>query len=200
MPIDYYDQTALVELGKPVALLGWLSTVTRRVGHRIASLAGLPVADLDRLVEHDAGCSVAQLLAEKGEPAYRRLEQCRLEATLHDRPAGILILGDGTLLDDANLSQVKGAAILVALDLDLPGLFWQVRKLSSDSAAGAWHPIWPMPERLDDLRPFYDRRHRVFEEADVHLDVRGLGPGGVARRVLEEVPDLRPVLEPWSAF
>lgn len=198
MPIDYYDPTSLVQLRRPVALLGWLSSVTRQVGHRIASLAGLPVADLDRLIEHEAGCSVAQLLAEKGEPAYRRLEQNRLDAALRDRPAGILVLGDGTLLDDANLSRVRDDAMIVALELDLPGLFWQIRKLSGDSATGLWHPIWPTPERLDDLRPFFERRRRVFEQAEVRVDVRGLGPGGVARRVLEEVPELRPVLEPWS--
>lgn len=198
MPIDYYEQAALVELRQPVALLGWLSTVTRQAGHRIASLAGLPVADLDRLIEHDAGCSVAQLLAEKGEPAYRALEQERLRAALRDRPAGILILGDGTLLDAANLSHVRDRATIVALDLDLPGLFWQVRKLSAETADGAWHPVWPTPQRLDDLRPFYQRRRRIFEEADIVVDVRGLGPGGVARRVLEEIPELRPILEPWK--
>lgn len=198
MTTDYYDPTALVELGRPVALLGWLSTVTRQVGHRIASLAGLPLADLDRLIEHEAGCTIARLFAEQGEPAYRRLEQERLDAALRSRPAGILVLGDGTLLDDANLSRVREGASLVALDLDLPGLFWQIRKLSADPAGPSWHPVWQTPERLDDLRPFYERRRRVFEQAEIRVDVRGLGPGGVARRVLEQVPELHPVLEPWS--
>lgn len=197
--MDYYEQSPLVDLERPVALLGWLSAITRQVGHRIASLAGLPIADLDRLVEHDAGCSVAQLLSEKGEPAYRQLEGERLESALRDRPPGILILGDGTLLDDANLSRVRERASLVALDLDLPGLFWQVRRLSADPVAGSWHPVWPTPDRLDDLRPFYDRRRGLFAEADFLVDVRGLGPGGAARRVMELVPELQPVLEPWEA-
>ena len=154
----YYDHHPTVRLERPIALAGYVGEENRLLGYKMAALCGLPSADLDRLVEHHAGSSVWDLIWQQGEASYRALEHRCLKKILQERPAGVLSLGDGTLIDPANRQLVEQEAHLVVLERDLPHCFFSLKR-GPRSDKDFWHPLHAGPlERLETLRPYFDRR------------------------------------------
>lgn len=186
----YYDYHPLHALDRPLVIAGYLADETRVVGFRLAALTGLPVNSLDRLVEHRAGKSVWDLIWNDGEPAYRRLESELLARSLRERPHGILALGDGALIDDDNLRQVRRAAHLVVLDLDLPNLYWRL-KGSGEADKEFWHPLHAGPvERFEQIKPFYQRRQPGFASADHRVEMAGRGSAQTVERLIKLLGEL----------
>jgi shikimate kinase len=69
------------------------SVVARILGERL----GVAVADLDAMLEAEAGCSVAELFERDGEPAFRRREVRLLDQALA-AGADIVACGGGIVL------------------------------------------------------------------------------------------------------
>jgi shikimate kinase len=69
------------------------SVVARILGERL----GVAVADLDAMLEAEAGCSIAELFERDGEPAFRRREVRLLEQALA-AGADVVACGGGIVL------------------------------------------------------------------------------------------------------
>lgn len=190
----YYDPAPRALLDKPVALVGHLSDEVRVVGYRLAALWGLPAASLDRTIEHRAGKSIQHLLLSESESSYRRHERVELARLLRDRPAGVLTLGDGTLLDPDNRALLERDSHLVALELDLVTLYWKVSgdgEPSRGRNASDFQPVWTPqhtepPRGFEQVRPFWQPRQEAFQAAPHRIDVSGLDRAGTVR-ALEEL-------------
>ena len=124
----YYDYHPTVHLERPLVLAGYLGEENRLLGLKLAALAGLPSTDLDRQIEHHAGRSIWDLVWNQGEASYRALERRYLVRLLRERPAGILSLGDGTLIDEDNRRLVEKEAHLVVLSRDLAHCFFSLKR------------------------------------------------------------------------
>jgi len=198
----YYDYHPLADLDRHLVLAGFLTDETRTVGYRLAALTGLPFTDLDRKIEHHAGQSVWDLILNEGETVYRQFEHRQLRRALDDTPPGILTLGDGALIDEANLRTVVERATLVVFDLDLSSCFFRYRSRyrsrdPSEAApeGGPWHPIYPGPLLgLESIRPFYQQRRGGFDAAHVKIDVRGKNLSQSLDAAFEALPALKPAV------
>jgi shikimate kinase len=130
------------------------STVASAVG----VLLGRPAIDLDRVIEGEAGDSVARIFAAEGEVGFRQREAAELRRQLKGRV--VVALGGGALLDDDSWRLVKEAATSVWLDVPLPVL-WQ--RAGED-------PLRPLSlDRAEFDRRFYARRGR-YSECDHRVD------------------------------
>lgn len=181
----YYDYHPLVHLDRHFVLAGYFGAETRQIGFQLAALTGLGVNDLERTIEHFAGQSTWNLLADHGEAHYRRLEKHHLHRLLDAHPRQIITLGDGTLMASANRRKVLEDADLVVLDLDLASCFWRIWKGSSTTAK-PWHPLYPEPvEQMEQVRPFHDLRRRGFATAKHRIDVSQRRRGEVVEQLIE---------------
>ena len=171
----YYDHHPLVTLDRHLVVAGYFGAETRQVGFQLASLTGLGVSDLDRTIEHYAGKSIPAVIWEEGEEYYRLQERRYLERLLAARPWEILSLGDGTLIDPANRMRVLAVADLVILDRDLANCYWWIKRHPPEEGAD-WHPLYPGAlERIEQLRPFQQRRQPGFAQAHLRIDLAGKG-------------------------
>lgn len=86
-----------------IVLIGFMGAGKSTVGPVLARLAGCPFIDLDRVIEHAVGRSVADIFRREGEAGFRVRERAALEKALGPG-AGSLILavGGGTVLDADN--------------------------------------------------------------------------------------------------
>ena len=183
----YYDYHPLVTLDRHLVVAGYFGAETRQIGYQLAALNGLGFSDLDRTIEHYAGKSIWELVWTEGEERYRRLERRHLRRLLAARPLGVITLGDGTLIDEANRRRVLDEAHLVVLDLDLPNCYWRIKggPLADEEY---WHPLYPGPiERFEQIRPFHELREPGFAEASHRIDLRGKGRSEAVDRLMEIV-------------
>ena len=185
----YYDGHPLVTLTRHIALAGLVTADTARIGHQLASLTGLTLIDLDRQIEHEAGRSVWEVILEEGAASYRLFENQCLDRALADRPYGVLVLGDGTLLDDENRRLVADQTTLVALERDLPNCYWRLQTIQQEQNRTAWHPMFPDPlTSLDQVRPFFQQRQPTLGVAHHALPMAGQSVGETVQRLMELLP------------
>ncbi|RIL05855.1 MAG: shikimate kinase, partial [Proteobacteria bacterium] len=76
-------------------LVGLMGAGKSAVGEALAAALGLRFEDTDAAIERRARRSVAQIFAERGEPAFRALERAAIER-LAGRPV-VAALGGGAI-------------------------------------------------------------------------------------------------------
>lgn len=187
----YYDHHATLQLERPLAVAGMIGSPYRHTAYHVSSRTGLPFTDLDRKVEHEAGQSLWDLVSLRGEPALRELEREVLQQTLRARPAGIIALGDGTLLDTANKEAVLEEATLVLLDMDLATTYWHIRR-HEEAHGRLWNPFLPSPiTGIDQLRPVFQRLEPSLRDAHWVLPAAGRHSSQLALEIIRRLQEVK---------
>lgn len=181
---NYYEPGPLVLLQRPVALIGFLGVDQHGLGRDLAALSGLPLSEVDRWIEHEAGQSLVALVQTQGIAALRQLEDRFLAQALAARPPGIVVLGDGALLKEANLRQVLAQATLVYLKLSLASIYWKLRH----PALGPHPLLLQPPASTAQLRPLLAERQGGFDQAHVTLDMDEMTREAALRYLLDKLP------------
>ncbi|MDQ3003976.1 MAG: shikimate kinase, partial [Chloroflexota bacterium] len=102
-----------------IFLYGPPGTGKSTVGKILARNLELAFVDLDRVIETNAGMSIAQIMEQRGESAFRELESSALQA-ISDEKESVIALGGGALLNVANheFAQEVGKVVLLMAELD----------------------------------------------------------------------------------
>src|SRR4051812_34093201 len=111
---------------RPLILNGFMATGKSTVGALVAQRAERPFIDLDRLIETEAGSTVEQVFAARGEAAFRSLERAALGRILAEAQAGavapVIAVGGGALLPrDLRLKAID-ECVVVTLEGSAPEL------------------------------------------------------------------------------
>lgn len=145
------------------------------VGALVARALGRDFVDIDRMVEREAGASVATIFARDGEAAFRVRERAAVARALAETKPSVISLGGGALEDDETFAAMRNHR-LVWLKATVPALAARLsgngdRPLLSGDPLARLHA-------LDAAREPRYRQARVIVDA-------GLAPKGVAASVLE---------------
>lgn len=172
----YYDYAPTVSLARPVAFVGHPGCAYREVAYDLAALTGLPLHDVDRLVEHAAGQTLWSLVRQRGDGALSQLEGGVVPRCLTARPPGLVVLGEGALVDEQQLARVRAAAALVFLTLPAPACYWALRRRAAARDGILGHPY--LPDRLEDpadLRALLGLMAPALRAADCVVDMERRG-------------------------
>ena len=180
---NYYEHGPLVLLQRPVVLIGFLGVDQHGLGRDLAALSGLPLIEVDRWIEHEAGQSLFSLVQTQDIEVLRQLEDRFLAQALTTRPPGIVVLGDGALIKETNLQQVLAKATLVYLKLSLASTYWKLRH----QAVGSHPLLLQPPESTEELRPLLAERQGGFNQAHVTLDMDETTPEAALRHLLDKL-------------
>ena len=106
-----------------IFLYGPPGTGKSTIGKVLARNLSLPFVDLDRVIETNAGMSIAQIVARQGELTFRDLETLALqEAVARTGRASpqVIALGGGALLrdDSRRLVESQGTVVLLMAELE----------------------------------------------------------------------------------
>ena len=93
-----------------VVLVGAPGSGKSTVGALLARRLGVPFTDVDAVIEDRAGRSIAEIFADDGEPAFRRLEG-ETTAELLLQP-GVLSLGGGAVLSATTRASLRGHRVV----------------------------------------------------------------------------------------
>ena len=121
-----------------LALVGFMGAGKTTIGREVARLTERPFVDTDAEIERRHG-PIARLFGERGEAAFRRLEEGVVaEALRADEPA-VLALGGGAVLAEATRELLRRRAFTVCLPVGAEAAWSRVRggdrPLAQDRAA-----------------------------------------------------------------
>jgi shikimate kinase len=137
------------------------------VGVLVAQRAGAPFHDLDFVIENEAGISVSDIFATKGEAAFRAMESRLLPSLL--QPGAVVALGGGAPIDDANWRLIVERSTTVFLDCGFDTI-WQRIHGTTNRPLLAAKSHEELEALLGQRRPRYlEAVHRV--DADRPADV-----------------------------
>ena len=149
-------------LPRTLVLVGLMGAGKTAIGRRLATRLGLPFADADLEIELAAGCSVEDIFANYGEPAFRDVER-RVIARLLEGPVQIVATGGGAYIDPATRSTVARQGISLWLRADLETLLARTARRSN-------RPLLKNGDPRSILTDLMARRYPVYAQADLVVD------------------------------
>ncbi len=146
------------------------------VGKLLAPRLGYRFVDSDAEAEREAGMRIAEVFAERGEPAFRELER-RVVRRLGRGDHQVIALGGGAALDPTNVEALRrgGKMILLTASPEEIGL-----RTRGDSS----RPLLAGADKLTRIRQLIEeRRDRYLAAADMVVDTNGVPPIRVAEAI-----------------
>jgi shikimate kinase len=140
------------------------------VGVLVAQRARAPFHDLDFVIENEAGMSISDIFATKGEAAFRVIESRLLPTVL--QPGSVVALGGGAPIDESNWRLIVESSTTVFLDCGFNSI-WDRIKGTANRPLLASKSRAELEALLQERRPRYmEAVHRVDGDrsADVIAD------------------------------
>src|ERR1700749_3897898 len=148
--------------GRRVVLVGLMGAGKTSIGRRLAARLGLPFRDADQEIELAAGCTIPELFARYGEPAFRDGERRVIRRLLAGDPM-VVAFGGGAFMDPQTRDTTRSEATSVWLRCTLPTL---VRRVATRDN----RPLLNGRDREETLRDLMEQRYPVYAEADLIVD------------------------------
>jgi len=130
-----------------LVLIGMPGAGKTSLGKRVAEQMQKPFYDSDEILAHEQDCSPAELIRQRGEEAFRRLE-AEVIARLGQYQGVVIATGGGSILKKENRDALQQNGILLWIQRDL-------NKLSLEGR--------PLSENLEQLQQLYARRAPLYE-------------------------------------
>ena len=146
-----------------VSLVGMPGCGKSTVGRHLARQLGLNFADSDTEVERRIGMPIREFFAERGEAAFREVEQEVIES-LSSADPGVLATGGGAVLRAANRDALHGRSHVFYLRSSPEELFRRLRHDMHRPLLQVADPMRRLRELFRERDPLYRRTaHYVIE-------------------------------------
>jgi shikimate kinase len=154
-----------------VVLVGYRGTGKSAVGQRLAAELGLQVVSLDAEIEKLAGCSIPEIVAARGWPGFRDLEE-EVVRTFAARDGQVIDCGGGVIEREANFEVLRSAGPVIWLKASTETI---VQRIAGDdqrpSLTGTQSFTDEVSEVLQRRTPLYERiSHHAVDTDDRTID------------------------------
>jgi shikimate kinase / 3-dehydroquinate synthase len=140
-------------LDRHLALVGFMGAGKTTLGWEVAGRLGREFVDLDQVIVERAGQSIPEIFHERGEGAFRILEQeTALTKFLLGKPA-VVALGGGAVMNAGIRRALRDRAFTVYVEVE-PDTAWQ-------RARGGGRPL---AQDVEAFRKLYAEREPVYRE------------------------------------
>ncbi|MEI9989768.1 MAG: shikimate kinase [Rhizomicrobium sp.] len=143
-----------MKLTRTVALVGMMGAGKSSIGRRLATRLNVPFKDADSEIEHAAGCSISQIFARYGEPAFRDGER-KVIARLLAEPPHVMATGGGAFMDPTTRQRLKHDAVTIWLQAPLDVLLARTGRRDSRPLLQGGDPRATLERLLAERSPIY---------------------------------------------
>lgn len=147
-----------------VALIGLRGAGKSTLGQRLADDLGYAFIELSREIEKFAGCSIEEIHALYGTPAYRRYERRALEEAIQIYPEVVIATPGGLVSDAANFNLLLAHCTTVWLQAEPADHMGRV------AAQGDMRPMAASREAMEDLKRILAGRSAFYSKAELHFN------------------------------
>lgn len=165
---------------KNIVLIGFMGSGKSTVGRELHHRLGYPLVDMDHVIEHRAGKSIAAIFDEDGEEKFRDMETCLLEE-LYDpaAPRRIISTGGGAIGREMNRSLLRHLGYVVWLHAPIDVILERTGKNRDRPLLHTDDPRARIEALMAARKPLYE------ETAHLRVDIHGLDCGELATGILE---------------
>lgn len=143
-----------------VFLVGFMACGKSTVGPVLGAKLDCPFIDLDRVIEAEVGCTIAELIAREGEEAFRRIETATLRAA--SRECAVIAPGGGAIMRAENRDCMRQVGAVIWLDAPFE-LCW--KRIREDAVV---RPLAPDPHTA---RNRYEARLPLYRQAPLRIEI-----------------------------
>ena len=119
-----------------VSLVGFMGSGKSVIGKKLAQKMGFAYIDTDQRIEEQAGLTVPEIFAEKGEDGFRRREKAILEELLPHHHNTVFSCGGGVVLSETNRELLKKHSLVIWLYSSIKATLRRIRKGTRPLLAG----------------------------------------------------------------
>ena len=152
-------------LDRNLILIGYRGCGKTSVGRRLAARLGWSLVDTDERIEAAAGCSIREIFASQGEPAFRQLEAGIIAEVTRGKHR-IISVGGGAVLSEANRAALRAAGPCVWLTAPAEELH---QRILTDPGSGATRPTLTDRPGLDEVRHLLAQRQPLYAALADHV-------------------------------
>lgn len=167
---------------RPIALVGLMGCGKSTVGKELSRQTGMPLLDMDTVIEEQIGKSIPEIFSECGEAHFRALETALLRYLAERRYDGerkppIISTGGGVVMREENRRLLRQLGFVVWLNAD-------VRTLLQRTARSSHRPLLRNADPEGTLRRLLAERAPAYAAtAHYSLDCTRTNAFATARRV-----------------
>jgi shikimate kinase len=144
-------------------LVGFMASGKTTVGRALADHIGWPFVDMDAEIEAREGTAISQIFRERGETAFREIENQVLRNRVRSIETGqpcVLALGGGAYVQAGNRELLENNGVTVWLDCPLETI---ERRLNGDES----RPL----AQANGLGRLYEDRRPLYSQADYRVEI-----------------------------
>lgn len=157
-----------------IFLIGMMGSGKTTVGKELSRLTGLPMLDMDSVIEEQIGKSIPEIFRDSGEAHFRALETALLRY-IEESPErlggpAIVSTGGGVVLNEVNRRIMQRLGFVAWLDVSVDVLIERTSRSSN-------RPLLNTVDRLNVLTNISQQRNSLYRDAahiqieTSHLDV-----------------------------
>jgi len=150
-----------------IALIGLRGAGKSTLGAKLAQLLHMPLVELDREVEKEAGARLGEVFAMYGQDAYRRFERRALERVLEQHERAVIAAGGSLVTDPANYELLLERCFCVWLKASPEDHMARV------IAQGDMRPFKGRSAALDEIRKLLADRDPLYARAAATVETSG---------------------------
>jgi shikimate dehydrogenase len=164
-----------------VALIGFMGTGKTIISEKLSDKSGLSLLDMDRQIEESAGATIVDIFRNRGEEAFRTIEQAQID-TIRLGSYRVVALGGGAVTRRANIRVLRNNCLSIWLWADVPTILSRV-------AGETKRPLLATGDaRETTVRTLLTRRLPLYAScADLLISTIGKGPEEIANRIWDEI-------------
>lgn len=163
-----------------VILIGFMGAGKTSVGGACAAATGRPLLDTDQMIESEAGMTISDIFAVRGEAVFRQTETAVLEKLLADTDRAVISVGGGLPLLEKNRDFLRRLGTVVFLRVQPETVLLRLKGDTTRPLLMGDHVEQRVRELLDYRNPLY------VQAADLVIDVDGKSPEEIAEEILRE--------------
>ncbi|HYV99138.1 MAG TPA: shikimate kinase [Gemmatimonadaceae bacterium] len=161
-----------------LVLVGLPGAGKSTIGRLAADRAKRAFLDFDTEIERRQGMPISQIFAERGEPAFRRMEG-ELTQELLVTGGMIVAPGGGWITDPANVALLGEHARLVWLKVKPEIALARIKK------EGRARPLLMRPDPLAEIKKLLEQREALYARAQYLINTEMVSVEKAAERVAE---------------
>jgi shikimate kinase len=149
-----------------IVLTGFMGSGKTSVGRELAGILEMGYEDCDVLIEKEAGMTINEIFATRGESHFRLLEKEMIKR-LSQLSNTIVICGGGAVMNPENVKALKSNGILVFLKATPENIYDRIRNDTN-------RPVLNGKMNIEGITSLYQQRMPAYlSTADIIIDSNG---------------------------